>query len=373
MRGEMAGRLRTDDRRAVARARADGKRRVYSAACGVRLSAASKHATQSRCSRAFSKTHTVSLFVRNAQVQVVEPPALVTTAGAFRATRIVVCPGNDTLTLFPQSLAAHRIKNCKLQMMRLAPQPSGWRLPCAVMGDLSLVRYGGFASCAAAKPLHARLHVNPPTASLRGFTCCWCKAPTARSSSAIRTTYADTTPDPFAPAAIERMILDEALRLIDVPDPRVIERWTGVYPSARNAGHHRGAPPRRARGGDRERHRHEHRVCGRRRSHGHTAITRGGDDRATARKMTPARCVHAACRIPTEQQWLHKPKSPTWRCSAISRTSRSASPTPSTRNSTSTRCSNACCSKAASSSRKPIATGTATRASRPRCTKRRSS
>ncbi len=47
--------------------------------------------------------------------------------------------------------------------------------------------------------------------------------------------------------------------------------------------------------------------------------------------------------------WPTPPKSPTWRCSAISRTSRSACRTPSTTSSTSARCWSGCCSRAASS------------------------
>ena len=57
-------------------------------------------------------------------------------------------------------------------------------------------------------------------------------------------------------------------------------------------------------------------------------------------------------------------QSPTWRCSATSRTSRSACATRATRSSTSTTCSSACCSRAASSSRRRTATGSATRSSR---------
>ncbi len=169
--------------------------------------------------------------VRNVQVRAVEPPALDTTAGVFRAARVVVCPGNDTLTLFPQTLAAHRIRNCKLQMLRLAPQPSGWRLPCAIMGDLSLVRYGGFANCSAAGALRARLEREAADRLAAGIHLLLVQSADGSLVVGDSHDYA-ATPDPFAPAAIERMIVEEALKLVDVPDTRVIERWTGVYPSA---------------------------------------------------------------------------------------------------------------------------------------------
>jgi FAD dependent oxidoreductase TIGR03364 len=172
-------------------------------------------------------------FVRNTQVQAVAPPVLETTAGEFCAARIVVCPGNDALTLYPQTLAAHRIKSCKLQMLRLAPQPSGWRLPCAVMGDLSFVRYGGFSDCSAAAALQARLAREAADRLAAGVHVLLVQSADGSLVVGDSHDYSDT-PDPFAPAAIERMILDEALRLIDIPDTRVIERWTGVYPSAQS-------------------------------------------------------------------------------------------------------------------------------------------
>ncbi len=169
--------------------------------------------------------------VRNAQVRAVEPPILETTAGTFHAAHVVVCPGNDTLTLFPATLAAHRIRNCKLQMLRLAPQPAGWRLPCAIMGDLSLVRYGGFANCAAAGALRDRLEREAADRLAAGVHLLLVQNADGSLVAGDSHDYA-ATPDPFAPAAVERMIVEEALRLVDVPDTRVIERWSGVYPSA---------------------------------------------------------------------------------------------------------------------------------------------
>ena len=40
------------------------------------------------------------------------------------------------------------------------------------------------------------------------------------------------TPDPFAPTAIDDLILDEYGRVFDGPRPPVVERWTGTYASA---------------------------------------------------------------------------------------------------------------------------------------------
>ena len=71
--------------------------------------------------------------------------------------RCVVCPGDDFLTLFPERLAAYGLTRCKLHMLRTAAQPPGWRLPGAVMSDLGLVRYLGYAELPEAGALRRRL------------------------------------------------------------------------------------------------------------------------------------------------------------------------------------------------------------------------
>ena len=169
--------------------------------------------------------------VRNALVRAVEPPALDTTVGTFRAARVVVCPGNDLQTLFPEATAARGVRHCKLQMLRLAPQPAGWRLPCAIMGDLSLLRYGGFSACSAGAALRALLEREAADRLAAGVHLLLVQSADGSLVAGDSHDYG-ATPDPFAPAAIERMLIEEALRLIDVPDTTVIERWTGVYPSA---------------------------------------------------------------------------------------------------------------------------------------------
>jgi glycine/D-amino acid oxidase-like deaminating enzyme len=42
--------------------------------------------------------------------------------------------------------------------------------------------------------------------------------------------YADS-PDPFQPRDVDDGILSELSAVLDIPNPDVIERWTGVYPS----------------------------------------------------------------------------------------------------------------------------------------------
>ena len=40
------------------------------------------------------------------------------------------------------------------------------------------------------------------------------------------------TPDPFAPEAVDELILDEFRHVVALPEPAVGERWIGTYASA---------------------------------------------------------------------------------------------------------------------------------------------
>ena len=40
------------------------------------------------------------------------------------------------------------------------------------------------------------------------------------------------TPDPFAPDAVDQIIMAEFDRVLSLPGRRITERWTGIYPSA---------------------------------------------------------------------------------------------------------------------------------------------
>lgn len=78
-------------------------------------------------------------FRRRTLVRGVEPGRAETSASPLRAGRVVVCSGDDLLTLFPERITAMEITRCRLHMLKLRPRP-GFRLPGAVMSDLSLVR-----------------------------------------------------------------------------------------------------------------------------------------------------------------------------------------------------------------------------------------
>ncbi len=94
-------------------------------------------------------------FMRGTAVHAVESGCVHTASGTVTAPYIVVCPGPDLTTLFPDILARRGITLCKLHMLRVAAPAAP--LPAPVMSDLGLVRYLGYAAAPSLPALRARL------------------------------------------------------------------------------------------------------------------------------------------------------------------------------------------------------------------------
>lgn len=170
-------------------------------------------------------------FLRSTLVKAVEPPVIETSAGPLRAEAAVVCPGDDFLGLFPERIAAYGVTKCKLHMMRVAPGRPDFALGAAVMSDLGLVRYLGYAALPEAAALRTRLETEQADALAHGVHLIVVQS--ADGSLVVGDSHHyGPTPDPFAPEAVDRVILDEFDAVLDLPEARVVERWTGIYASA---------------------------------------------------------------------------------------------------------------------------------------------
>lgn len=168
------------------------------------------------------------VFRRGVQVRAVDGPRVETSQGPILADRIVVCPGPDLRSLYPEVMARHQTTLCKLQMMRIADP--GWRLPAAVMGDLSFARYRGYADLPEAEVLKARLAAEVPETLANGIHLIVVQSADGSLVVGDSHHYGDA-PDPFAPQAVDALILHHMAELLEVPHPVVTERWVGIYPS----------------------------------------------------------------------------------------------------------------------------------------------
>ena len=147
----------------------------------------------------------------------------------FEADQVFVCSGPEFEQLYPQVYAAAPLTRCKLQMMRLASQPDGFRLGAALCGGLSLVHYAGFQQAADVAPLKARYQQQ--FGDLIDLGIHVMAAQNGRGEITIGDSHAYAhTHDPFDEQIINAKVLDYLGRFLRLPDPRVIQSWHGIYP-----------------------------------------------------------------------------------------------------------------------------------------------
>lgn len=168
-------------------------------------------------------------FLRQTAVLSVAPPLLETSRGVVQAGAVVVCPGDDIYSLYPRRIARYGVTRCKLQMLRLADP--GFRLPGALMSDLGLVRYAGYAALAEAAPLRARLEAEQGEHLKHGIHLIVVQSADGSLIVGDSHHYA-ATPDCFADERIDQLILDEFAAATGRSPPAVRERWIGTYAAA---------------------------------------------------------------------------------------------------------------------------------------------
>src|SRR6202034_1705336 len=117
-----------------------------------------------------------------------------------------VCPGDDFSGLYAERLASYGLTRCKLQMLRVADP--GFSLPGALMSDLGLGRYLGYAELPAAAALRARLAVEQPDHLRHGIHLTVVQS--ADGSLVVGDShYYAATPNPFRQQQVDALILDE--------------------------------------------------------------------------------------------------------------------------------------------------------------------
>lgn len=161
----------------------------------------------------------------------VESGRVTTASGVLRADHVVVCPGTDLVTLYPEVIARRQVTLCKLHMLRVADP--GFTLNAAIMSDLGLVRYLGYANCPSLPALRAVLEDEQSEWLADGIHLIAVQGADGSLVVGDSHHYADTH-DPFQPRAVDDRILAELSATLAIDAPEVTERWIGVYPSGPN-------------------------------------------------------------------------------------------------------------------------------------------
>ncbi|MES2247311.1 MAG: TIGR03364 family FAD-dependent oxidoreductase [Pseudomonadota bacterium] len=164
-------------------------------------------------------------------VHEVETPRVRTSRGTLRGERVVVCTNTELHGLFAGRIATHDLRLCRLQMLRVQPE-AGFRLPGAVMTDLSLVRYEGYSSLPEAAALRERLMQEERASLDHGIHLIVVQSADGTLVVGDSHHYGDA-PEPFAIEAVDQLILRHLRSTLNLETAQVTERWTGVYPSSK--------------------------------------------------------------------------------------------------------------------------------------------
>jgi len=148
------------------------------------------------------------------------------------ADNIFICPGSDLRTLFPE-VYADDMTLCKLQMMRLAAQPEGWRIGPALCGGLSLIHYASFAGTPSMAALKRHFEGQYPEYLHWGIHVMVSQNGKGEISVGDSHEYG-RDPSPFDQERIDRLILDYLAGFARFRDETIIERWHGIYAKMTN-------------------------------------------------------------------------------------------------------------------------------------------
>lgn len=175
-----------------------------------------------------AERHAVRFLFGEAVLEV-QAPRVRTARRTLHAGRVVLCPGTELNGVAGSALAPHGLSLCRLQMLRVRPEP-GFTLRAAVMGDLSLVRYGGYAALPEAAALLQQLQDEEADSLAAGIHLIAVQS--ADGTLVVGDSHhSHATPEPFADDAVDRLILGHLRQTLALAQCQVVERWTGVYPT----------------------------------------------------------------------------------------------------------------------------------------------
>ncbi len=172
-------------------------------------------------------------FVWGQEVLAIEGDVVHGSQGQWRAERVVVCPGTELNGVARSLLPGHALGLTRLQMLRVRPE-AGFRLGSAVMSDLSLVRYSGYADLPSSAPLLAQLQDECGQSLDDGIHLI---AVQSEDGTLVvgDSHHPHASPGPFASEAVDRRILQHLREVVELAECEVVERWTGVYPTGHTA------------------------------------------------------------------------------------------------------------------------------------------
>ena len=160
----------------------------------------------------------------------IDTPRVRTTRGEYFAERVAVCTNAAPGGLFAPVWEQHSVRQCQLQMLRVRPQ-AGFQLNGSVMGDLSLIRYEGYAALAPSEGLRAQLEQEESASLHHGIHLIVVQS--ADGSLVVGDSHHyGAAMQPFASDEVDALILRHLRETLHLSEATVVERWVGTYPSS---------------------------------------------------------------------------------------------------------------------------------------------
>ena len=157
-----------------------------------------------------------------------DSPKVLTTAGEYRASRLVACTGVDFREVAPRAFAESGLVPCKLQMMRSQPFGTRFRIGTMLAAGLTLRHYQSFANCPTLPELIRRLDSELPEYEKYGIHILVSQNGLGEIVIGDSHEYGHAI-EPFDKPVIDDLILTYMRRFLAIPDLAIATRWHGIY------------------------------------------------------------------------------------------------------------------------------------------------
>ncbi|WP_394280792.1 TIGR03364 family FAD-dependent oxidoreductase [Corynebacterium sp.] len=165
-------------------------------------------------------------FTWNTQVTAVSGGQVSTVRGTFKGSRVIVCPGDQLMGLFPDIAEAHGVRICTLAMS-LIERPERIGADFGMLTGTSLARYDGFTAMSSAGELREELAQREP--ELVGMIANLMVTGIDEGLLVGDSHAYDLSPEAFIDERVAATLLDRATGLLGIEKPAVKQRWLGHY------------------------------------------------------------------------------------------------------------------------------------------------
>ncbi len=162
-------------------------------------------------------------------VRSIQLPSIEAGAETWQAEQVIVCSGDDFETLYPELFADSGIDRCKLQMMRTAPQKSGWELGPSLAAGLTLRFYPAFEICTLTLPKYKE-RIARELAEYDFYAIHTLVSQTADGALTLGDSHEyGLAVDIFNKTEIDELVMKNVREFLIAPDLAIAQRWYGVY------------------------------------------------------------------------------------------------------------------------------------------------